>query len=59
MKKLAVYDKKKLAVSLRISVRYFKLRHMTYKKYCVEIMFHLFIEKDFESLLVFDEVLIL
>ena len=28
---------------------------MTYKKYCVEFMFRLFIEKDFESFPVFEE----
>ena len=42
-----------------IRVFCFELRHLTYYKYYVEFMPCLFIEKDFELFLVFDEVLIL
>ena len=55
-KKLAVYDKKNWLFDQWISICCFKRRHLTYEKYCAESTFCMFIEKDFKSFLVFNEV---
>ena len=46
----SLYNKKKVAVWISESAFVvFKLRHLTYKEYCLEFMLRLFIEKVFES----------